>query len=248
MSGLPDGLHRVVRLETAFRPGSWDFATREAARIDVHWAQALAEKPSMFDGKVLLMRDPEIFSAPEGDVLRGGFFETDFRNFHAWLAFGAPKGHEAEGAFNCFSMAALRTRDGAFLLGEMGPHTMNAGKIYFAAGTPDRSDIFGEKVDLAASVAREMTEETGFSPEEATAGPGWSVVVSGARIACIQQRLLPLTARQALARADDFLAREKEPELSRLHAVFGPQDIDPERMPDFIGIFLRDAFAAQPCG
>ena len=59
-------------------------------------------------------------------------------------------------------MAALRTRDGAFLLGEMGPHTMNAGKIYFAAGTPDRRDIFGEKVDLAASVAREMTEGPAF--------------------------------------------------------------------------------------
>jgi 8-oxo-dGTP pyrophosphatase MutT (NUDIX family) len=241
MSGLTDGLRRVTRLETPFRPGSWDFATREAARIDAHWARALAEKPAMFDGKVLLMRDPEIFSARDGDVLRGDFFETDFRNFHAWDSFGEP----ADGVFNCFSMAALRTRDGAFLLGEMAPHTMNAGKIYFAAGTPDRSDIFGQKVDLAASVAREMTEETGFSPDEAPAGPGWRVVVSGARIACIQQRRLPLDAREALARADDFLAREEQPELVRLHAVSGPQEIDPERMPDFIQLFLRDAFATR---
>jgi hypothetical protein len=244
MSGLPDGLHRVTRLETPFRPGSWDFARREAERIDAHWAQARAEKPALFDGKVLLMRDPEIFSAPDGDVLRGVFFETDFRNFHAWDSFGDP----ADGVFNCFSMAALRTRDGAFLLGEMASHTMNAGKIYFAAGTPDRSDIFGQKVDLAASVAREMTEETGFAPDEAPAGRGWSVVVLGAKIACIQQRFLPLTAREAVARAVDFLAREKDPELVRLHAVFGPGEIDPERMPDFIQTFLREAFAAQPCG
>ena len=244
MSGLPDGLHRVTRLETAFRPGSWDFATCEAARIDAHWAQARAENPALFDGKVLLMRDPEIVSAQDGDVLRGAFFETDFRSFHAWRAFGAP----ADGAFNCFSMAALHTRDGAFLLGEMASHTMNAGRIYFAAGTPDRSDIFGQRVDLAASVAREMTEETGFTPDEAPAGPGWSVVVSGAMIACIQQRSLPLTAKEALARAADFLARENEPELLRLHAVFGAREIDPERMPDFIQTFLRDAFADQPCG
>ncbi len=245
MSGLPDGLHRIARLETEFRPAPWDFATREAARIDAHWAQARAEKPALFDGKVLLMREPEIFSAPGGDMLRGAFFETDFRNFHAWLAFGAPGG----GAFNCFSMAALRTSDGAFLLGEMASHTMNAGKIYFAAGTPDRSDIFGQKVDLAASVAREMMEETGFAPDEAPAGPQWCVVVSGARIACIQQRFLALTAHEALARAADFLAHEREPELLRLHAVFGPQGIDPERMPDFIKIYLRDAFAAwSQCG
>jgi hypothetical protein len=244
MSGLPDGLRRVARLETDFRPAPWDFAIREAARIDTHWRLARAEKPALFDGKVLLMRDPEIFSSPEGDVLRGAFFETDFRNFHAWLAFGTP----CEGAFNCFSMAALRTSDGAFLLGEMGPHTLNAGKIYFAAGTPDRSDIFGEKVDLAASVAREMAEETGFSPDEAPAAPGWTLVASGSRIACIQQRILPFTAKEALARAADFFAREKEPELSRLHAVFGPEDIDQERMMDFIQVFLRDAFAGQPCG
>jgi 8-oxo-dGTP pyrophosphatase MutT (NUDIX family) len=248
MSGLPDGHHRVTRLETAFRPAPWDFATREAARIDAHWAQARAEKPALFDGKVLLMRDPEIVPAPDGDVLHGAFFETDFRNFHAWLAFGAPRGHDAADAYNCFAMAALRTRDGAFLLGEMASHTMNAGKIYFAAGTPDRSDIFGPKVDLAASLAREMMEETGFSPDEAPAGPGWSVVVSGAKIACIQQRRLALTAQLALARAGDFLAREKQPELVRLHAVFGLEGIDTQRMPDFIQLFLRDAFADQPCG
>ena len=59
---------------------------------------------------------------------------------------------------------------------------------------------------------------------------------------------MPLTARQALAQAADFLARETEPELVRLHAAFGPRDIDPERMPDFIQTYLRDAFAAQPCG
>ncbi len=248
MSDLPDGLRRVARLETAFRPRAWDFATREAARIDAHWARARAEKPAIFDGKVLLMRDPEIVETPDGDVLRGAFFETDFRNFHAWLAFGTPKGHESGEAYNCFSMAALRSRDGAFLLGEMAPHTMNAGKIYFAAGTPDRSDIFGDKVDLAASVAREMAEETGFSPDEAPPEPGWSVVVAGAKIACIQQRASPFTAMEALARAADFLAREQQPELVRLRAVFGPEDIDPARMPDFIRIFLRDAFAAQPCG
>ena len=243
MSRIPNGLYRVVRLETPYRPARWDFAEREAARIDAHWARAVAEKPKLFDGKVLMLREAEIVAAPEGDVFRGTFFDTDFRNFLAFFAFGFPD----DAVFNGFAMAALRTTDGAYLLGEMGAHTINAGQIYFAAGTPDHSDIFGDEVDLSASVAREMEEETGFTPAQAPPAPGWSVVVSGQKIACMQERLLPWTSAQACARADDFLARDTDPELVRLHAVRGPQDIDPQRMPDFIQIFLRDALV-QPAG
>ncbi len=118
-------------------------------------------------------------------MFRGAFFETDFRNFLAWRDFGFPDRE----VFNCFSMAALRSSDGAWLLGEMGQHTAIAGKIYFAAGTPDPSDIFGDHVDLGASVAREMKEETGFSPREAPGVPGWRLVVDGQRIACMQERI-----------------------------------------------------------
>ncbi len=63
-------------------------------------------------------------------------------------------------------MAALRSADGAFLLGEMAPHTANAGQIYFAAGTPDLSDVFDGRVDLTASVKRELREETGMAADE----------------------------------------------------------------------------------
>jgi len=244
MSRLKDGHYLVARLETAFRPGPWDFAEREAERIAALWAQARKQKPKLFDGQVLLMRHAEIVATPDGDVLRGDFFATNFRNFLALFALGAGE----TDVYNCFSMAALRTRDGAFLLGEMSAHTLNAGQIYFAAGTPDLSDVFGAKVDLGASVAREMAEETGFTAAEAPAGEGWSLQVSGAKIACIQSRLLSLTAEQALARGAEFLARDNDPEFTRLHAVFGPQDIDPARTPDFIQTFLRESFAAQPCG
>ena len=142
-------------------------------------------------------------------------------------------------------MAALRASDGAFLLGEMGAHTINAGQIYFAAGTPDRSDIFGDEVDLAASVAREMEEETGFTPAQAPPAPGWSVVVSGQKIACMQERLLPWTSGASCALAPMISwPATRTPNSSASIAVRGPQDIDPQRMPDFIQIFLRDALGS----
>ena len=58
-------------------------------------------------------------------------------------------------------MAALRAADGPFILGEMGGHTANAGKIYFPAGTPDNHDVVGGKVDLAGSALRDSARKLG---------------------------------------------------------------------------------------
>ena len=80
------------------------------------------------------MRRREIVRRADGALrLAGVYFETDYADFVAWRDFG----HPGEPVENCFSMAALRSADGAFLLGEMAAHTVNAGRIYFPAGTPD---------------------------------------------------------------------------------------------------------------
>jgi 8-oxo-dGTP pyrophosphatase MutT (NUDIX family) len=238
---MRSGIYDVARLETRFRPAPWPWAEREASRIDAHWVARLVEKPRLFDGQVLLLRDAGLIDTPAGWLFRGDFFLTSFRNFLCWRDFGFPDAS----VYNCFSMAALRSRDGAWLLGEMGGHTMNSGKIYFAAGTPDRNDIVGDRVDLGLSVAREMTEETGFSAGEAAPAGGFRVVVEDRKIACIQQRRVDLTAEQACARVADFLARDPDPELARLVAVRDEGDIDGEAMPSFIVTYLRDAFALQ---
>lgn len=242
MSGISDGVFEICGLDTVFAPGPWDFYERERARIDAHWQQAIAEKPKLFDGRVLLMREAALSETARGAVLRGKFFATDFRAFHAWMSFG-PRG---EGVFNAFGMAALRSADGAFLLGEMGGHTMNAGMIYFAAGTPDMSDVFGDRVDLEASIAREMAEETGFQAGEAPPSPGFALCVFGHRLAVMQRRQLGLTAAEAIARTAKFIAADPDPELARLVAVFGEEQIDSAKMLDFIQAFLRAQFSARP--
>ena len=125
----------------------------------------------MWNGRVLLGRNP-VFS---GDRFSASYFETDFASFLAWRDWGFPD----PSVFNGFGMGALRCADGAFVLGEMGQHTSNAGRIYFPSGTPDLDDIRDGTVDISGSVARELEEETGLAPGEYESEPHWHCIYTG---------------------------------------------------------------------
>ena len=237
----PTRIVEVAELDFAFEPTRWNFAEAEAGRIAGHWAELREKKPALFNGRMLLLRRFELKSGAEGGLrLTGAFFETNYADFVAWDAFGRP----GEPVDNCFSMAALRAADGAYLLGEMAPHTFSAGWIYFPAGTPDPADVFDGKVDLDASARRELLEETGITADEATIRRDWTVVFAPGRIACMKLMTLAVPADQAKARIDAFLARETLAEFARMHVVRTAEDIDEARTPAFVAAYLRAAFAS----
>ena len=227
----------IAELDFVVEPAPWTFAEQHAARIAAHWAEARRAKPELYNGRVLLLKRRTL--AGNGSKLGGAFFETSYADFIGWRAFG----HPGEPVASCFSMAALRSADGAFLLGEMAPHTYNGGRIYFPAGTPDPSDVFSGKLDLDASVRRELFEETGVSADEAAITDGWTVVFTPQRIACMKLMTLLLSADQAKARIDAFLALDPQSELARMHVVRRAGDIDEARTPAFVSAYLRLALA-----
>ena len=241
----PTRLLKVGELDLTFEPTRWAFAERQATSIATHWARLTKAKPSLFNGRVLLLGQREFETGADGVLrLKGVFFETDYADFVAWADFG----HPTEPIDNCFSMAVLRSEDGAFLLGEMAHHTFNAGQIYFPAGTPDPSDVFDGKVDLEASARRELLEETGLLAAEANIAHGWTLAIAPQRIACMKLMTLPLPAIRLKARIEAFLARDPLSEFSRIHIVRGSQDIDEARMPIFVADYLRYAFAQRSVG
>jgi 8-oxo-dGTP pyrophosphatase MutT (NUDIX family) len=183
---------------------------------------------------VLLMHHQVI----EDGVLRGQFLETDYASFAAWRDWGRP----AAGVRDCFSAGAILTADGAFLLGVMGPHTFNAGKIYFPCGTPDPNDIVDGKVDVDLNVRRELKEETSLDVTEFEAEAGWTVVVEGPLIAVIKVLRSDKTAAALRERILAYLASEKRPELADIRIVRGPGDNDPA-MPRFVTAFLASRFS-----
>ena len=144
--------------------------------------------------------------------------------------------------FNGFGMGALRCADGAFIMGEMGHHTSNAGRVYFPSGTPDLDDIRDGAVDISGSVAREVLEETGLAPADYRAVSHWDCVVSGAAIAMIRLLDVDASGDELRARIEANLARQHQPELSAIHLVRGSGDLT-AAMPRFVTAFIERQFA-----
>ena len=219
----------LTRLDLRFEPAPWLFADQRRAEIDAHFAKLRIEKPEMWNGRVLLLRRGEI----RDGVLGGAYSEVDFASFIAWRDWGFPD----RAIRNCFPMAALRSSDGAFLLGVMGRHTATAGQIYFPAGTPDPNDVDGDTVDLERGVIRELIEETGLGVADFNAEPGWSATPLGQRLALMKVVQARDSAATLHERIRAFLASQKQPELSDIHIARSVNDLRPT-MPPYVATFL----------
>ncbi len=235
---ISSDIQRVVhvdRLELTFEPQPWAYADARRAAIDALFAETQKKKPALFNGRVLLMHRCDISS----DALSGGFMEADYASFTFWMASGRPEA----GIRDCFGAAAVMSSDGAFLLGEMGAHTFNAGQIYFPCGTPDLSDLVGNRVDFDMSVRRELKEETGLNAAELAEERGWTLAIDGDLICAIKVMQSSLDAVTLRARMLRHLASEQLPELADIRIVRGPDDFSPA-MRSFARIFLTQRFPA----
>jgi 8-oxo-dGTP pyrophosphatase MutT (NUDIX family) len=207
-----DTIVALTRVEALVEPYDWTFARQNEADIAAHWAEISAGKPAMFNGRVMLQHRAAI----KDGVFRAGYFETDYAAFMTWRDFGYP----GPVVRNGFAMAALRASDGAFLCGVMGPHTANPGKVYFAAGTPDRDDLRPDgRLDLAGSATRELCEETGLTLGEIIVEEHWDAVIQKGRVAFMRPVAIPLPAREARELILSRMARQSEPELSDIAIV-----------------------------
>ena len=222
-------IHRVTQLDLKYRPWTWPFAVERRTDIDAHFAARQAEKPKLWNGRLLLGRNPA-FSA---DSFSADYFDADFASFLAWRDWGFAD----KRVFNGPGSGALRGNDGAFVLGEMAAHTANAGRIYFPAGTPDADDLRDGAVDIAASVAREVEEETGLTAADYRAQGPWHCVVSDSVIAMIRILDVDLPGEELRARIAANLALQETPEFSAVHLVRGVGDFT-AAMPRYVTAFI----------
>jgi 8-oxo-dGTP pyrophosphatase MutT (NUDIX family) len=231
----------LLRADARLESAEWDFARDRRAEIDAHWAKQVAAKPKMFNGTVLMQHRWSL----EGGIYSTAYTPVDYASFLTWIHFGQPGIPRRNG----FAMAALQGSDGAFLLGVMGDHTANAGKIYFPGGTPDMNDVTADgRVDLAGSLRRELYEETGLSPDEVVINDNWVLVTETYRAAFLKPARLIYDTKTARTLLLERLATHTDQELADFAIVRSPADINEAKTPEFASAYMRWVFAGSPSG
>ncbi len=228
-------IHDLDAVDAVVEPYDWAFPVAHHDAIEAYWEQTAAGRPGFFNGTVLVQHRGII----EGRVFRAGYSTAEYKHFLGYLRLE----HPMRDVRNGFGMAALRAADGAFLLGEMGPDTANAGMIYFAAGTPDLGDVTDGRLDLGASVIREMCEETGLAPGDVTIADGWTCLLFDRRAAFMRRVTIDLPADEARRLMLDRMKALHEDELSDIVIIRPGFDAADPRMPAYMARYMEREFA-----
>lgn len=150
----------LIAAGTALRPD----AVHHPA-IDAHWQTATAANPKYFNGTIIVGAGVRV----SGANFAATCHPMQFKDFLYWRHRGKPDW----GFVDLFGSAVIRARGGEILLGVAGPTTMNAGSAYCVGGFIDLRDCTTNgRVDIEASIARELEEETGLNSATTARAPG----------------------------------------------------------------------------
>jgi hypothetical protein len=212
---------------------AWEWAADNAPAVKRFWKKAIVDKPSLFNGQVLVMGEHEI----AGGCLSGTVHKTDFASFLYYKDQGLP---EDAGVRNVFGCAVVRSVEGHLLFGRMAPYTASSGRVYPMAGTPDLDDIKDGKLDIEGSVQRELHEEAGLFTTDAIRQPGYLLIENAGMSALCAVFDFAASSRDLKMRMMRHIDLQDEPELDEIvvfrRAVFHVH----HRMPGFARILVQN--------
>lgn len=215
----------------------WPLAEAHAAEIEADWQRRHAQIPAMFNGVTYLTCSHTLEGAAFGATL----FKSDFRTLLYWRA--RPDAAR-EPVRETFGSSLVRSAEGYLLMGQQGPGQLNSGRIYPPGGLIDGDDVRDGAIDIDASIARELGEETGLSVAELQRVPGYLLVFTGLKIAIAIEWRSALPAAELRERILEFVRSQPEPELADIVTVASHADIDEVRMPPHALAYVRTVLSA----
>lgn len=234
----PGKVIRVEACELTVRDEVWAFARAHAAAIDAHWQQRTRENPSYFNGRIYILAQSRI----EDGVFFGRLIAAEFKAFLYWKEMGQPD----KAVRDVFGSALIRTGDGAILLGRQRAGNMNAGLVYLPGGFIDPRDCDSEaRVDIRASVLREVEEETGLRAHTLAACDGFLITTVGQQVSIAVELIGDGDAVRMSAAIREAMAHVAEPELEEIVMVRTLADLDVLPMPEYAEVLLRHVLAGH---
>lgn len=214
----------------------WNYADRNAAEIDANWQIATKRNPNYFNGVVLLIDS----LAMDGEALTASLLRTDFKSCLYWRERGFP----AAGVIDGFGSGLIISADGAIILGRQRGGNINSGLSYLPGGFIDDRDVAQDgSIDIVASVAREIEEETGLGARDLERRGGFHVVRAGAQLSIAVPHHSHLPAAELVNRIERHIAASSNSELEEAIAISKLSDLEGLSVPHFTRPLLEALLA-----
>jgi 8-oxo-dGTP pyrophosphatase MutT (NUDIX family) len=194
----------VDAVDVRLDPSTHPFALDNAEAIVENWQRELAARPALFDGTVVLLSQLTY----RDNRLVGRCHAVNYSTFMLWR-----KRRENSGAEHAYAHAVLVAGDNALVAIRMGSHTVNAGRVYFAAGSFEPIDFRDGQVDVDFNMIREVREETGLDLSDAPRGKRYHVLSTASGTVIFRRYRETAPADELARRISAFVATETEPEI-----------------------------------
>lgn len=192
--------HIDVRLD----PGPHPFERDNAKAIAENWRREMGANPALYDGTVVLLSA----LAYRDSRLVGRCHAVKYSTFMLWR-----KNRDVAGAEHAYAHAMLVAGDNALVAIRMGGHTVNAGRVYFAAGSFEPVDFRDGLVDVDFNMIREVREETGLDLSGAERGRRYHALSTPSGTVIFRRYRVSEPADEIARRISAFVAAEAEPEI-----------------------------------
>lgn len=207
-----------VRLDPEPHP----FETANAAAIEENWRAETQANPSLFDGTVVLLSR----LAYDAGRFEGRCHAVRYATFMHWRR---ERANTAAG--HVFAHAMLVSRDNALVAIRMAANTVNAGRIYFAAGSFEPVDFADGAADVDFNMIREVAEETGLDISSVRRGVRYYALSTERGTVLFRRYFLDENADQIARRIEVFVAGEMDPEISGPVIIRSADDLPDGLMP-----------------